>query len=356
MKKNVLLLFATLCVACGSVQKNDISAIDLIDHKFLELSDISLSDISESIRFIPLETNDSILVGRVLNVRLESDKLYVSDYNGIFVFDQNGKFLNTIGSKGRGPKEYISLYDFYPADEFVWLLDGSGKKALKFTDTGTFVTSVEFDPLQLYINYYSDGKDLFICFLPDHGQSDTDVMLAFYNTNGLMVDSVLHPKPIIPGGLRRFTIYSEAQFIQFRDQIKFKHVFNDTIYSIRNNKLHPNMVLHLGAGKANELARAEAMNQGVEYNIFQGMDVTNLKGESDRYLFLSVNNSNIYYDKKEQEIHKWMFTLPEDDRIDVEQSKKFVPMYIDKNGNLIGQTAPANEEDNPVIVIAILKN
>jgi hypothetical protein len=39
-------------------------------------------------------------------------------------------------------------------------------------------------------------------------------------------------------------------------------------------------------------------------------------------------------------------------RIDREQAQKFVPMYIDKNGNLIGYTAPANDEDNPVVVIA----
>ena len=83
---------------------------------------------------------------------------------------------------------------------------------------------------------------------------------------------------------------------------------------------------------------------------------TDLYGENDRYIYLRVLfNVPTFYDKKENKVHKWEFSLPDDKRLDPEQSQKFVPKYIDKYGNLIGETTPANLEDNQVIIIAKLK-
>jgi len=357
MKCIVCLFFFAYCIfcaSCGHVAQNNYLIIDLYNHLQLPLEETPVSEVSTSIQIIPLETSDSVLIGTVKNIKLETNKLFILARNGLFVFDNNGKFLNTVSSKGRGPKEYIALSDIYIDKDIVWLLDDSGNKALKYTNSGKFLSSFNFEqPLWSDFGYY--GNDTFIGFLPDYGLPETNVMLAFFNTTGI-VDSILYKTPI-PKNVSAFTsyLYYEAAFVYCANQIKFKHIFNDTIYKIDNFKLVPEIVLDLGLGKANENARREAVYNDVSYNLFHGMDVTRLRGESERYVYLNVGGILIFYDKTEQKVHKWKFILPVDARLDLEESKKFVPMYIDQNGYLIGETVGANPEDNPVIIIAKLK-
>jgi len=207
---------------------------------------------------------------------------------------------------------------------------------------------------QIFTEFYYSGNDIFIGFVPDQGQPNTDVMLAFFNATGI-VDSILYRNPIKVSYVQWF-LYDEATFINHGTNVKFKHVFNDTIYIVKDYKLKPSFVLNLGAGKANENARGGTVNRDVKnYNPYEGMDNTYLYGESNRYIFLKVDGAPIFYDKKEQKVHKWELSLPDDKRIDPEHAKKFVPKYIDKNGNLIGEVSPANMEDNQVIVMAKLK-
>jgi len=351
--KNILLLLSCIFnAACNNIQKGEIPVLNLCNYKQLSLTNISLMEIAESIKIVPLETNDSVLVSTIYRIRIEKDKLFIYARNGVFVFESTGKFLNKVGSKGRGPIEYLGLYDIFPKDNYVWLLDQLGHKALQFTTTGDFMQIVELGH-ENYTDFYYTTNECFICFLPDLGQSNTDIMLSFFDISGLK-DSVQYKKPIKGDVLQRF-VYREGSFFQHGDQIKFKHLFNDTIYNILNNQMSPNMVLNLGIGKANENARADAANKGDDYNLFQGMYIAHILGENDRYIYLLVESVPLFYDKKERKLHKWKLILPQDERLNIEESKKFVPSYIDKNGNLIGETVSANEEDNPVIIIAKLK-
>jgi len=347
------IIYVLLLASCGPVSQRNNITIDLVNHKQLPVEEILLSDISESIQMIHLESNDSALVSILMDIKLEANKIYLRALNGVFVFDLNGKFLNMVGAKGRGPKEYVNLNNLFPENDMVWLLDNSGKKALKFTDSGRFIESFELEQQWWTTFCYSSG-DSFIGFVPDNGQPNTDVMLAFFNTTE-MIDSILYRKPIQEANIA-WSFIHEASFIHHGSQIKFKHVFNDTIYTIKDYKLIPDIVINLGTRKANENARAIAVNSDpTTHDIFEGMDVVLLQGENERYIYLEVVDTPIFYDKKELKVHKWAFILPEDERIDQEKAKKFVPKYIDKNGYLIGETAPANEEDNPVIVLAKLK-
>ena len=151
-------------------------------------------------------------------------------------------------------------------------------------------------------------------------------------------------------------LYGGTSFINNGSQIKFKYTFNDTIYVVSDHKLIPDMVLNLGAGRANENARREALYADPRtVDLFKDMDRVYLQGENDRYVYLLIDFVPLFYDKKEQQVHKWQFSLPDDKRIDPEQAKKFVPICIDKNGNMIGTTPAADQNDNPVIIIAKLK-
>lgn len=339
--------------SCNQSSRSSYEVIDLVNHKQLQEEFILLSDVSEFINIIPLETSDSVLIGSIDKIKLYTNKLYITASNGVFVFDSDGKFLNTVGMKGRGPKEFINLYGIFPENDIVWIIDRSGKKVLKYSNTGIFLESFDLAN-QRFQDYYYSENSVFIGFIPDHGQTNTDIMLAFFDATGI-VDSLLHRNPMGESEMM-WAVYPEATFVNHGTQIKMKHLFNDTIYNIMNNQLYPDIVLNLGDRKANEYARTGAVNKDPRtHNITEGMDRAYLYGENDQFVYLEVENSPLFYDKKEKKVHKWTFILPDDERLDSEQAKRFIPDYIDANGNLIGKTDPANEENNPVIIIAKLK-
>lgn len=74
------------------------------------------------VHFIKLETSDKCLLGVVQKIELNNGDLFIKDdQNKVFRFDVNGKFLNTIGQKGKGPGEFLGVRDFSVFGNSVWV-------------------------------------------------------------------------------------------------------------------------------------------------------------------------------------------------------------------------------------------
>lgn len=114
--KNIL--YATLILAIFSSCKHTTS-VDLEGEK-INCSEISnkifkLSDMASSISIIPLETNDSCLIGEISKLDFFNEKIFILDkiYSArLFVFNKEGKYLFDIGKRGAGPDEYVQINDF----------------------------------------------------------------------------------------------------------------------------------------------------------------------------------------------------------------------------------------------------
>jgi hypothetical protein len=66
-----------------------------------------LSTVAESVEYLPLETTEDCLLGEYLaNIFIGENDIIVFDYAYAYRFTPEGKFLNKIGKKGRGPGEY----------------------------------------------------------------------------------------------------------------------------------------------------------------------------------------------------------------------------------------------------------
>ncbi|MDZ4058585.1 MAG: 6-bladed beta-propeller, partial [Bacteroidales bacterium] len=77
---------------------------------------VQLSEIAESIEYIPLETNRNSMIDKVSwsSLVFENNKYYIRTRfeESIFVFDSVGKFLFKFNRTGRGPEEYEYLAGF----------------------------------------------------------------------------------------------------------------------------------------------------------------------------------------------------------------------------------------------------
>lgn len=67
----------------------------------------------KTIQYIPLETNDSSLIGEVSKIICRNHRFYILDkrQNQVLVFGEKGDFITSIHRVGNGPDEYVMDYD-----------------------------------------------------------------------------------------------------------------------------------------------------------------------------------------------------------------------------------------------------
>ena len=152
-------------------EKGNVPTIDLSD---LQVGSVAFySDFFSDVKYIPLEFTPKSKVGEIRKLQITKDgDLLVFDASGksILRFNNDGKFVNTIGGLGHSKGEYISptcmVYDVYRNQVIVY---DAGKSSLQFYSIdGKFLNVVEIpsfyyefeildrDHLILYMNYQMD--------------------------------------------------------------------------------------------------------------------------------------------------------------------------------------------------------
>lgn len=117
----LLLISSAVFFQCQPRQKGshaqmvEVNGNKVIDCNISEVTDtvgFPLSKIIKKCEFIPLETNDSSLFESVYHVGVSENYIAVHSRGQypIKLFNREGKFIRNIGSIGRGPGEFSSLY------------------------------------------------------------------------------------------------------------------------------------------------------------------------------------------------------------------------------------------------------
>ena len=71
-----------------------------------------IGELIEDIQYIPLETNNNSLIGRIDKMIFHNGRFYLLDSRvalSVFIFNEDGSHYRTIKNVGRGPQEYLSL-------------------------------------------------------------------------------------------------------------------------------------------------------------------------------------------------------------------------------------------------------
>lgn len=211
------------------------------------LKSLLLSEIADSIHYVALETNKNCLVSPGIGFSINSGFLFLQGQ--LLFFSPEGKFLNPIGSIGRGPEEYLpttgSVVDeqngiVYVRDRgrpnaFVqYFLDGKYKGVVKndFVSDGARAVSIDSAIIMVYPvmdNRYKEVPDIVV-----------------YNP---IIDSVTATRTIDFGIERvgyHFDFSSSICFSVHPKYAYYKSVYCDTLYMITKNGIIPAMILDFG--------------------------------------------------------------------------------------------------------------
>lgn len=171
MSKPFYLILIFLFFSCQD--SRDTENADTVKIDLKSVSRISGQSNIRSIEYIPLETNDDILIGHIDKLIFHDSKFYLLDINSntIFIFNRDGSFHNKISRTGGGPGEYIHIVDFDVSknDNSIWVYDNQSGRMIVYNEllTGFQAINLKYDFEEFAIkeqdviyvrNLYSDGE------------------------------------------------------------------------------------------------------------------------------------------------------------------------------------------------------
>ena len=124
-----------------------------------------MSDYLEIAKIVPLETTKKSLLDRIYQVHVNNEGILVWDrsINKLLMFDTAGNFKTQIGSEGRGPKEYISIWDISVRNshDTIGIYDSKGHKILFFNNKNEFYGDFKVSSYFQSFDIWKDNQVVF---------------------------------------------------------------------------------------------------------------------------------------------------------------------------------------------------
>jgi hypothetical protein len=315
-KLTIIIVFLTGCAIDEKVTDQQIEVIDIytaINNK----KEAFLSEFVVEVEYIPLETVAETFIGE--NARFKVEDYIVVRNSGInrtplLLFNKKtGRFIRNIGKVGRGPDEYnIPAPDFYNAiNKVFYTLDDTHRGVKTFDTCGNYIDSfrvpewvepsirgaTRYAYIEAYLNdsTYVNFTDNF------NGQIKTKLVL-------FSRDQILKFFPnFLSWGDKESSknsrgSFSVTTFIKWNDNLYFKEMFNDTLFTVTIDTLIPRFLFRYGKyglpydQQDKIITPDRQMNN--DYCVITDMD------ENSDYLFFQLfykkKSHTCFYSKKEK--------------------------------------------------------
>jgi len=288
----ILILFASFCKSKG--RKDPIIVIDIEDN-VNNMKRICLSQFSDNIRYVALESNPNFLLSMLLYEFDISDN-YILCYDGrkCALYDIEGHFIRPIGSEGRGPGEYtgisalflrngkIYIHDFYTDDILEYKEDGVFLKRYQsgYTGNGKYrlENAIMINDSLIFGNIVNrTGREEYKALIMDKNGE-----IKYYWKNHIFFK--------LAPGVKQGTSTRDALFSKTGNGILFMEYFNDTLFLLDDQyHLKPLYVFNFGKYKEPLSERGKRLDQidrssymGI-YQIFTKENYLILKCDFNKY-------------------------------------------------------------------------
>jgi len=221
----------SLFINCSNTKVSKVKNVE-----FNGTDNISLLSCVSEISICPLETSKKCLIGDNPDLRVMDKDYYIIDTYGsktIYRFNNEGTFLNKIGTVGRGENEYSSMSSVYIHNDSIVLFSGDKKvysyhkngeiRKVKSIDYNTGASIVTTDGLWCYLGY---------------NNGSCDERLVRTNPDYLIKDKYL------PLKTKAIHLSDANNFYNSNENVFLKESFLNTIYKLSGNKFSPHIVFN----------------------------------------------------------------------------------------------------------------
>jgi len=380
MKTIILIFFEFISTAVFS----QITTIDILK-RLEKKGKISLSEIADQISYVKLETTKDCLIGRTNKLYFYKDNWFIRQ-GRILRFDQNGKFLNQISGRGKGPSEFIDLsgVGFNAKNDHLYLINRLTDKAMEFSLDGSFICDINNNKGFLTVPFHDD---CFVNYFPIRALFLSDgYRITVVSLDGKIQKELLKQDVSkINGNLS----IQNSNLCFYKDSVTCWEGISDTIYRIsRDSKITPRYILNLG--KETTPFYLKVPNSSPEFRRESDKYSFVLSFvESDRFLFFEVSRKGVpcfmVYNKTngnsfcieaslyaitndlDQGCNFWPLGATDDGRLySIAQVSDLKELYGGSPSNSIPSTKTdkslksivenSKEDDNPILILITPKN
>lgn len=164
-----------------------------------------MKNILETIELIELEVSNESLITDIKKVLIPNNEhLIIQSGNDVLLYDKDGKYQFNLGSRGRGPNEYISIRDICMSKckEKLVILDCFNNLLIYNLSDGKFVQKHSVTPPEDYPDFDAicpspNGFYLFACNPLDEENNENFYCLLEYDKESEMINKFLKRKDYV---------------------------------------------------------------------------------------------------------------------------------------------------------------
>lgn len=219
---------------------------------------IYYSEVFESFYLLPLETNPNCIIGNIKHIKVYNTDIFILDSYSklIYIFQQNGKFINKVGSFGRGPREYLDpIFSFDEETNEVVVYCKQLKKIIIYKINGDFIKEFKYENGYQIKNIECHNDYIYITINPLPKDKEKHYLIYSIDKNGNEIDKWLKNRGIYS----TMEVSHMGSFYRYNDKLLYNESYLDTIYYFENNKLYP--YLSAFSNSASYLEEIEAIHK-----------------------------------------------------------------------------------------------
>lgn len=375
MYKVLLILTTILFVSCENKQTNNNKKVKKTFVEFVtpnslvdEYKELKLSELSDSVWYVPLETNEDLLLGDIGaqgSCKFIQNSFYIYDgqQGCVYVFSSDGKFQNKIGQIGQGANEIVQFLDYTTDGKFVYIAD-FGNKLHRYKKDGTYLGNVKL-PKQAY-KLMCISEDRIGCYITDNQFDNADDAYSWLIVNA-RGDSISCRKTLKIREPGKNKSYNHHVLHDFSSEypLTYKEAFNDSLYYFdQNGNIHVYGYIDLGIHKINpSLSFDEVLKQGHAIRLSRIYDTSHYLLSRGRCFCIKDKETYFVWNKETNDF----FCLPNFNITNDLGGPDFQPLSCAYPGLLIGLAEPIDcpeefikqygikMDDNPVLVMVKCK-
>ena len=251
-----LIVVAFCSISCESKTKEPADVKTLL---FEEASAaVDFSELSDHLEIIPLNLSDSIVLGRIHDIRYHGDQFFLYDKyyaKALYVFDKEGNLVDMLHRHGSGPGEYVGLDNYIIQDDVLTVYDRTSLQGVKYQlPDFDYLETVKVDSYFMGDMLSEPGRDYAIGFSDDYTQDGFYRGIVFLNDNYESLHHIEKPSAIIEAS-------EKGNLSDLGNEMLYAEPFSELIYRIDSMSLVPLYQVDFGRyrlpHKAQQIEEAE---------------------------------------------------------------------------------------------------
>jgi hypothetical protein len=262
-----------LLVSCSNTpQSAKLCTVD-VEGAMENSGELKLSELASDVRYVPLETTDSCLIGANPNILLLDKQIVVYSNKECLLFNKaDGKFLCRLGHGGDDPEAYSYPVPFYNEHNEMFYFKREPEWLQKYDASGRYQGKLKIPTPPAMPSEFGFMDSLVIGHYNNIAMGYAPRALLLFNEKGEEVDTVPSLLPVLSKkevsdidniNVKRLgdmmivlTRFKDGGYMagiggrtflwNSKGETRFKESFNDTAFTVRRSELAPYIVFKTG--------------------------------------------------------------------------------------------------------------